>query len=184
MGMHMSLVPTIELTHTCGLCGQIMGKTNMEDSIDAILFGAAMYTLCPTCHQYVDKSHWTDKYKRGWEKKSRGPTMSTLPPSLIQEIRIERVLHTEYWANVTARKRTQPICVVEHAGDYYIIDGNHRFLGAKRAGAEFIRCWVVKEEHRFLMSGHHGNWIRRWVEGVDSYQVMVDSAVQQGNKLK
>jgi hypothetical protein len=72
----MTAVASLRTVMRCSTCKQQIGGQIRDATVNvnANLFGAATYVVCPTCNQAVPEEMWTPAYKAVWTRKNRTQT--------------------------------------------------------------------------------------------------------------
>ena len=73
MRLRMTAVVSQRMVMRCSTCKQQIGGQIRDATVnvDANLFGAAKYVVCPTCNQAVPEHMRTPTYKAVWTRKNR-----------------------------------------------------------------------------------------------------------------
>ena len=73
MRLRMATVATTSMVMRCSTCKQQIGgrKRDVVANVNANLFGAAKYAVCPTCNQVVPEQMCTRGYKAVWTRKRK-----------------------------------------------------------------------------------------------------------------
>lgn len=106
--------------------------------------------------------------------------------AIIVSLPIADIVQTEQHNDVYADADPDPIVVARYKGKYYIVDGNHRYIGAKKAGCTLISAviFTAKMRQKVDEDCQAASWLLDYTEGFTGWYDLMHALRDAANACK